>query len=85
MTTTPRSDQEERARQAWELVVNEPASESVMGALREVLRVKRSERAALEARLPGWVRRGARVDLEPLFAALEAAGVACELRRRDGA
>jgi hypothetical protein len=33
--------------------------------------------------LPGVVRRGARVDLEDLDARLRAAGVRCELRRRD--
>lgn len=77
----PQEAQRERALQAWELVVLEAAAPRVLAALRKVLRVKRTERAALEASLPGRVRRGARVDLEPLRAALAEAGVRCQVRR----
>jgi len=74
--------QRERARQAWELVVNDGPSRAVIAALRRVLRVKRSDLERVSAALPGVVRRGARVDLEDLEARLREAGVRCELRRR---
>ena len=75
--------QRERARQAWELVVNDGPSRAVIAALRRVLRVKRSDLERVSAALPGVVRRGARVDLEDLEARLREAGVRCELRQRD--
>jgi len=75
--------QHERAHKTWSLVVDEPASPSVRRALRRILRVKRSELPAVAAALPGVVRRGARVDLAPLEAALREAGVRCDLRRSD--
>ena len=77
-----REAQLERAQQRWELIITVPASESVVAAARRVLRIKRFEIQSLSARLPGVVRRGARIDLEPLRAALEEAGVPVELRRR---
>jgi hypothetical protein len=75
--------QRERAQQAWELVVHDAPSRAVIAALRRVLRVKRSELERVSARLPGVVRRGARVDLADNEARLREAGVRCELRRRS--
>jgi hypothetical protein len=75
--------QRERAQQAWELVVHDAPSRTVLAALRRVLRVKRSELARVVGSLPGVVRRGARVDLADSEARLREAGVRCELRRRD--
>jgi hypothetical protein len=75
--------QRERARKTWELVVHDEPSRAVLAALRRVLRVKRGELERVSGALPGVVRRGARVDLEDLEARLRAAGVRCELRRRD--
>ncbi|MCR9096236.1 MAG: hypothetical protein NXI30_18575 [bacterium] len=83
--------QRERARRTWELVISasaEAIAPTQRSALFRVLRVKRFEREAWLARLPGPVRSGARVDLDPLRAALEAADVPCRLTRRargDGA
>jgi hypothetical protein len=74
-------DQRERAHQSWELVVLEAPDPEVLRAIRKALRVKRFELSALAGSLPGCVRRGARVDLVPLEAALREAGVRCELRR----
>jgi hypothetical protein len=51
-------------------------------ALFRTLRVKRFERAALLARLPGVVRRGAHVDLLPLAEDLLRAGIEARLERR---
>jgi len=73
--------QRERARGSWGLRVG--SGPPLPRAARRILRVKRSELAALEQRLPGVVRRGARVDLEPLVEALAAAGVCAELVRLD--
>lgn len=74
--------QRERALQAWELFVSAVPDARLMETLRRVVGFKRFELEALRRKLPGPVRRGARVDLEPLEAALRRAGVACELRRR---
>lgn len=84
--------QQERARQSWELFVERPAipgagladpdARASLQRLLRILRVKRSERVELLRRLPGVVRRGARVDLLPLATALREAGIACVLRRR---
>ena len=84
--------QQERARQSWELFVELPAvatagladsdARALLRRLLRILRVKRSERADLLRRLPGVVRRGARVDLLPLETALQEAGIVCVLRRR---
>jgi hypothetical protein len=71
----------ERARQSFELVIHDAPAERVARALRAVLRVKRFDMARVLARLPGVVRRGARVDLEPLADALAALGIDCEVRR----
>ena len=75
--------QRERALQAWELVVEAGPDDVPAETLRRILHVKRFELDDLLSRLPGVVRRGARVDLEPLEAGLREAGVACALRRRD--
>ena len=75
--------QRERALGAWELFVHDAPTRAVLAAIRRVLRVKRFELEGVAARLPGVVRRGARVDLEDAEAALREAGVRCELRRRD--
>lgn len=73
--------QRERAHQSWELLVLDPATPEVLAALRKILRVKRFELEGVAASLPGPVRRGARVDLAPLEAALTEANVRCQLRR----
>lgn len=81
-----REAQRERAHQSWELAVELDARALSEPRLRRtlfgVLRVKRSEREALLGRLPGVVRRGARVDLRPLEEALRSGGIPCTLRRR---
>jgi len=58
---------------------------AALEAMRRILRVKRFESAALAESLPGRVRRGARVDLEPLAAALGKAGIRCEFQRSSEA
>lgn len=76
--------QRERARQSWSLAIDaapEALSEGERRGLLRTLRVKRSERAAFLARLPGVVRRGARVDLEDLQAGLRAEGLPARLFR----
>lgn len=78
-----RRAQQERALGAWELVVQDAPEPGVLEAVRRALRAKRFERDALRSALPGAVRRGARADLEPVRDALRAAGVRCELRRRE--
>ena len=75
--------QRERALGAWELVVHDAPTPPVLAAIRRALRVKRFELEGVAARLPGVVRRGARVDLQDAEAGLRAAGVRCELRRRE--
>jgi len=77
-------DQRERASGAWSLVVDEPAdlAEARSERLRRILRFKRMEWPALRRRLPGELRRGARVDLEPVLRELEAAGLCARLERR---
>ena len=75
--------QRERALQAWELVVQEAPSGRVLAAVRRVLRIKRFELERVSATLPGVVRRGARIDLADFEAELRAAGIRCELRRRE--
>jgi hypothetical protein len=75
----------ERAQQAWVLRVEvkpDALDAERTRALCRVLRVKRFEREALMARLPGVVRRGARVDLEPLVEDLARAGIPAHLERR---
>jgi hypothetical protein len=77
------SDQRERALGSWALVVEEdPSQPQRLEAVRRALRLKRFEATALAARLPGTVRRGARVDLAPLLDRLQAAGLRAELVRR---
>ncbi len=77
-----RRDQLERAQQAWELRVLDSPDPVLLDAVRRVLRIKRFELERFAARLPGPVRRGARVDLEPLQRKLEQSGIRCELVRR---
>lgn len=80
-----RDAQWERAHQSWALVIDLEAGELSRESLRQVLRilrVKRMEREPFLARLPGTVRRGARVDLEASFDALVALGVPCRLVHR---
>ncbi len=73
--------QRERALQSWSLVVLDQPTPEVVKALRRVLRTKRFDLPALTASLPGSVRKGARIDLAPLEAALTELGVSCELKR----
>lgn len=85
--SSPRASeaQWERAQQTWALRVEErPESldPEQTRALFRTLRVKRFERPALLARLPGVVRRGARVDLLPLVEDLVRAGIEARLERR---
>jgi len=76
--------QRERAEGRWVLVIREARlSREQLGHVRRVLRVHRGELADFLARLPGGVRRGARVDLLPLVEALRAGGVGADLVRRD--
>ncbi len=74
-------DQHERAHGTWALVVREggDAPPATLRALCSVLRIKRFEVDGFRERLPGIVRRGARVDLVPLRDALLAAGVRVDL------
>jgi hypothetical protein len=85
--TIPESDpQWERAHQSWSLHLDlDPTrlSHQERLTLFRTLRTKRTERAGLLGKLPGIVRRGARVDLESLEADLQAAGFDCELRRSE--
>jgi len=77
------SDQRERALGTWILVVEEdPAQPERLEVVRKALRLKRFEAQALAARLPGVVRRGARVDLAPVLSRLQEAGVQAQLIRR---
>jgi hypothetical protein len=74
-------DQRERALGAWSLWVDRrPESPAEWRALRRALRFSRADEAWLRERIPGPVRRGARVDLEGALAALRSAGVAASLR-----
>ena len=76
--------QRERAEGRWVLVIREARLDrEQLGHVRRVLRVHRSELAGFLARLPGGVRRGARVDLLPLVEALREAGIGADLVRRD--
>lgn len=78
------SDQVERARASWELVVHiDRDDEKALERLRRALRFPRSDREALRAMLPGPVRRGARVDLEPVLDQLRSAGVMAKIRHRE--
>jgi len=76
-------DQRERALQSWELFIGECPDNKRLEKLRRIVRVKRFELDSLRQRLPGVVRRGARVDLEPLAEQVRALGIACELRERS--
>jgi len=79
--TKPDQAQYERAHQSWELIVLDPPEPNVLALLRKAVRTKRSDLPKLKACLPGVIRRGARVDLEPIEAQLREAGLRCELRR----
>ncbi len=75
----------QRAHQAWALVLDIGADDLSSEALRQVfrvLRVKRMERPTFLERLPGPVRRGARIDLESAHQALSKQGIPCRLVRR---
>ena len=75
----------QRAHQTWALVLDIEAAGLSPEALRQlwrVLRVKRMEREAFLARLPGPVRRGARIDLEAAHETLARNGIPCRLVRR---
>lgn len=75
----------ERARRTWQLSVTcepEALSESQRRTLFRALRVKRFERDACLARLPGPLRSGAFVDLEAVLDALEGAEIPARLERR---
>ncbi len=81
----PELAQRERAQRSWQLVVTADAallSAPQIDALRRILRIKRFEQADFLARLPGPLRSGARVDLEPLRQGLERADIPCRLERR---
>ncbi|MDG3007557.1 YrhB domain-containing protein [Paludisphaera mucosa] len=73
----------ERRREAWELVIREPADAplEMVSRLRRGLGLTPAEAIALRKRLPGVCRTGARRDLEPDLARLLAAGVAAEIRQ----
>ncbi|MGH0038374.1 MAG: hypothetical protein ACQGVK_25350 [Myxococcota bacterium] len=74
--------QRERAAGAWALWIEQrPGSEAEWSALRRALRFSRADEAWLRARVPGAVRRGARLDLEAAVEALRALGFRASLRR----
>jgi len=78
-------DQWERARRTWELSITvsaEALSSAQRSALFRALRIKRFEREACLAGMPGPLRSGAFVDLDPLRKALEESGVPCLLAPR---
>lgn len=77
--------QRERALGAWELVISEgpELDDERWLRIRKALRFKEADLAPLRGRLPGPVRRGARVDLELPLARLRERGIAAELRRRE--
>jgi hypothetical protein len=81
----PARDQLERARGTWVLLIHAGADTDGrrFGALRRILRVKSFEAESLRARLPGPVRRGARVDLLPLLQRLEQLGIPASLELRE--
>lgn len=74
-------DQRERATGAWCLWIDgRPTDRAGWRTLRRTLRFSRADQAWLEDRIPGPVRRGARVDLEPLLESLRKAGIEASLR-----
>jgi hypothetical protein len=82
-SSAAREAQLERAQGAWELVIHESGEDPRrVLVLRRLLRMKSFEAEALRARLPGAVRRGARVDLQPILDRLTQAGVVATLERR---
>jgi len=84
MTSPHALAQLERACKTWSLVVHEdPSVSERLELVRRILRLKRFEAGALAARLPGVVRRGAQVDLQPLLERLTAAGIRAELLKNE--
>jgi hypothetical protein len=86
MTDERARAQWERAHGAWELLVHErpEPGDPRFTALRRTLRVKSFEAQALLDKLPGPVRRGARIDLEPLLERLQPLGLRVSLEPRGG-
>lgn len=77
--------QRERARGRYELrIERRPQDEAGWKSLRRALRLSRADDAWLRERVPGVVRRGARVDLLPYLERVRAAGHAAELAAREG-
>lgn len=73
----------ERALGVWGLIVEEePDEPRRLERIRRALRLKRFETPDLARRLPGCVRRGARIDLLPLLDRLHEAGVRAQLVQR---
>ena len=75
----------ERAHQFWHLIIDVTSEELSPEHHRELLRtlrIKRAERPAFLVSLPGIVRRGARIDLEPAWIALRKVGIEARLERR---
>lgn len=65
--TAEDSIQQERAMGAYVLVIDTPPSnEPEWQALRKALRLSRADDAWLRERVPGVVRKGARLDLTPV-------------------
>lgn len=88
MSPTPSRDADERQREralgSYELRIDtRPDGDAAWKSLRRALRLSRADDAWLRARVPGVVRRGARVDLLPYLERVHAAGHAAELVPRD--
>lgn len=65
--STENSIQHERAMGAFVLVIESlPMNESEWRALRQALRLSRADEVWLRERVPGAVRKGARLDLVPV-------------------
>ena len=62
-----------------------PVDDAALHRLRRALRLSRADLPWLKSRLPGVVRRGAKVDLLPILDRIHEAGHAARLERRDAA
>ena len=65
--TAEDSTQQERATGAYVLIIDTlPSNEQAWQALRKALRLSRADETWLRERVPGVVRKGARLDLTPM-------------------
>jgi len=76
-------EQRERAEGAFEIHIDvAPADDAAFHRLRTALRLSRADIPWLKERVPGVVRRGARVDLLPVLGRIREVGHQASLRRR---